>query len=50
MLKIFAIVILFANVCYGTGNLDTYKYKIKLFDVPLDHFSYVNNGTFKIRL
>lgn len=26
-----------------------YKYKINTFDVPLDHFSFVSNQTFKIR-
>ena len=26
-----------------------YKYKIKYFDTPLDHFSYANNKTFQLR-
>lgn len=28
---------------------DNYNYKIQYYDVPLDHFSFASNKTFKIR-
>lgn len=28
---------------------DIYQYKVEYFDMPLDHFSFANNKTFKIR-
>uniref|UniRef100_U5ET05 Lysosomal Pro-X carboxypeptidase n=1 Tax=Corethrella appendiculata TaxID=1370023 RepID=U5ET05_9DIPT len=31
------------------ASSENYKYEIKFLDVPLDHFSYVNNTTFKLR-
>lgn len=38
-------------VLLGCGGVsgNTYKYNVKLFEVPLDHFSFVNNKTFSIR-
>lgn len=37
---------LFVAVSLVTGE---YHYRTEQFEVPLDHFSYVNNRTFKIR-
>lgn len=34
--------------CYGASE-NIYSYNIKFFEVPLDHFSFVNNKTFTIR-
>lgn len=35
------------TLCIYAGD---YKYKILSIDVPLDHFSFASNQTFKIRL
>jgi lysosomal Pro-X carboxypeptidase len=34
---------------FATSQAVNYKYEIKNFDVLLDHFSFVNNATFKLR-
>jgi hypothetical protein len=50
MKKIFNLIII--SVLLAAVNATVappYQYKIKLFEVPLDHFSYSQNVTFNIR-
>lgn len=35
--------------CSLALNVGEYEYKISQFEVPLDHFAFVSNQTFKIR-
>lgn len=34
---------------FGLISSEKYKFQINHFDVPLDHFTFVSNQTFKIR-
>lgn len=36
--------------CLSIVNAGDYRYNISYFEVPIDHFSFASNQTFKIRL